>query len=141
MSNAAKLAGVPETTDAMYSFFLDRVRSNMHIILCFSPIGNKFRCVINRIILFCTYSFRVKITVQFIGSPTHVSRSLRNTCQYFARNLRVLVSPILEFVCLFILRKIKKNNVCNLVSLSMLENKVGGPDEVGRTQKTQMGQL
>ncbi|XP_025195967.1 dynein heavy chain 2, axonemal [Melanaphis sacchari] len=43
LSNAAKMEGVPETTDDIYSFFLDRVRSNLHIILCLSPIGIKFR--------------------------------------------------------------------------------------------------
>lgn len=27
----------------LYSFFLDRVRKNLHIVLCFSPIGDAFR--------------------------------------------------------------------------------------------------
>ncbi|XP_026819508.1 dynein heavy chain 2, axonemal-like [Rhopalosiphum maidis] len=43
LSNAAKREGVPETTDDIYSFFLDRVRSNLHVVLCLSPIGIKFR--------------------------------------------------------------------------------------------------
>ena len=27
----------------LYSYFLDRVRDNLHIVLCFSPVGMKFR--------------------------------------------------------------------------------------------------
>jgi hypothetical protein len=45
LSAIAKKEGVPEATDAMYSFFLDRVRGNLHVIICLSPIGNKFRLV------------------------------------------------------------------------------------------------
>ena len=31
------------TPDSTISWFLDRVRSNLHIVLCFSPVGEKFR--------------------------------------------------------------------------------------------------
>lgn len=27
----------------MYSFFIERVKKNLHIVLCFSPIGDAFR--------------------------------------------------------------------------------------------------
>ena len=30
-------------SDNLYKFFVDRVRDNLHVILCFSPIGEKFR--------------------------------------------------------------------------------------------------
>lgn len=33
----------PPTLDILYDFFIDRARSNLHIVLCFSPIGEKFR--------------------------------------------------------------------------------------------------
>lgn len=36
------LPGVPDTWDNLYSFFLNRVRDNLHVILCFSPVGDKF---------------------------------------------------------------------------------------------------
>jgi dynein heavy chain, axonemal len=39
----AKKAGVSETQDALYSFFLERVRTNLHVVLCLSPIGEGFR--------------------------------------------------------------------------------------------------
>lgn len=31
------------TRDTLYDFFIQRCRSNLHVVLCFSPIGQKFR--------------------------------------------------------------------------------------------------
>ena len=31
------------TQDALYAYFLSRVKQNLHIVLCFSPVGEKFR--------------------------------------------------------------------------------------------------
>jgi dynein heavy chain, axonemal len=39
----AKKAGVSETQEALYRFFLERVRTNLHVVLCLSPIGDGFR--------------------------------------------------------------------------------------------------
>ena len=39
----AKKAGISETQDALYGFFLERVRTNLHVVLCLSPIGDGFR--------------------------------------------------------------------------------------------------
>lgn len=39
----AKKQGAGETGDALYAFFLERVRTNLHVILCLSPIGEAFR--------------------------------------------------------------------------------------------------
>jgi len=39
----AKAAGVEETPNELYDFFLDRVRNNLHLVLCMSPIGEAFR--------------------------------------------------------------------------------------------------
>uniref|UniRef100_A0A8C4NMQ9 Dynein heavy chain 5, axonemal n=1 Tax=Dicentrarchus labrax TaxID=13489 RepID=A0A8C4NMQ9_DICLA len=33
----------PPTSENLYDFFLSRVRSNLHVVLCFSPVGEKFR--------------------------------------------------------------------------------------------------
>ena len=33
----------PLTPENTFSFFLERVRANLHIVLCFSPVGEKFR--------------------------------------------------------------------------------------------------
>ena len=31
------------TADALYNYFISRVRRNLHLVLCFSPVGEKFR--------------------------------------------------------------------------------------------------
>ncbi|XP_050561707.1 dynein axonemal heavy chain 2 [Spodoptera frugiperda] len=38
-----KAAGLMQTNEVIYLFLVDRVRSHMHIVLCFSPIGEEFR--------------------------------------------------------------------------------------------------
>jgi dynein heavy chain, axonemal len=31
------------TQDNLYDFFISRARANLHVVLCFSPVGEKFR--------------------------------------------------------------------------------------------------
>ncbi|KAJ9594442.1 hypothetical protein L9F63_014127 [Diploptera punctata] len=33
----------PPTPDNLYDYFISRARSNLHVVLCFSPVGEKFR--------------------------------------------------------------------------------------------------
>ena len=41
---AAKEAGIPEgSRDEIFNFFINRVRQNLHIVLCMSPVGDAFR--------------------------------------------------------------------------------------------------
>eukprot|EP00002_Diphylleia_rotans_P007300 TRINITY_DN1682_c0_g1_i3.p1 TRINITY_DN1682_c0_g1~~TRINITY_DN1682_c0_g1_i3.p1 ORF type:complete len:1955 (-),score=398.96 TRINITY_DN1682_c0_g1_i3:368-6232(-) len=35
--------GLPETREFVYSYFIQRVRENLHIVLCMSPVGEQFR--------------------------------------------------------------------------------------------------
>ncbi|TGZ66460.1 hypothetical protein CRM22_005313 [Opisthorchis felineus] len=39
----AKQEGVSESTQSIFQFFIERVRSNLHTVLCMSPIGEPFR--------------------------------------------------------------------------------------------------
>ena len=39
----AKAAGLPETRDAVFGFFINRVRQHLHLVLCMSPVGSAFR--------------------------------------------------------------------------------------------------
>nr|XP_039250408.1 dynein heavy chain 2, axonemal-like [Styela clava] len=39
----AKKEGIAETPDAMFRFLIERVRANLHLILCMSPVGDAFR--------------------------------------------------------------------------------------------------
>ncbi|KAI9206840.1 dynein heavy chain and region D6 of dynein motor-domain-containing protein [Polychytrium aggregatum] len=34
---------VPDTIENLWQFFIDRVKANLHVVLCFSPVGDKFR--------------------------------------------------------------------------------------------------
>lgn len=41
---AAKEAGIAEgSRDTIYEFFIQRVRANLHLSLCMSPVGDAFR--------------------------------------------------------------------------------------------------
>ena len=43
-SIAAREAGISEVNrDAIFEYFINRVRANLHLVLCFSPIGPNFR--------------------------------------------------------------------------------------------------
>ena len=42
--SAAKEVGIAEgDRDAIFAFFINRVRSNLHVVLCMSPVGDSFR--------------------------------------------------------------------------------------------------
>ncbi|XP_059501105.1 dynein axonemal heavy chain 8-like [Stegostoma tigrinum] len=34
---------IPPTFDNLYDYFINRARTNLHVVLCFSPVGEKFR--------------------------------------------------------------------------------------------------
>jgi len=41
--NEAKSAGYQDVPDELFEYFLDKVRKNLHLSLCFSPVGDAFR--------------------------------------------------------------------------------------------------
>ena len=43
LMNEAKKAGVIDAPDSLFSFLVEKVRNNLHIILCMSPVGDPFR--------------------------------------------------------------------------------------------------
>ncbi|KAI4504209.1 hypothetical protein M0802_000680 [Mischocyttarus mexicanus] len=43
LTKDARKAGIIPSTESIYSFLIERVRANMHMILCMSPIGDAFR--------------------------------------------------------------------------------------------------
>ena len=38
-----KQAGLQDTADNCWDFFIEKVRKNLHLVLCFSPVGDAFR--------------------------------------------------------------------------------------------------
>ena len=38
-----KQAGIIDTQENCWDFFIEKVRKNLHLVLCFSPVGDKFR--------------------------------------------------------------------------------------------------
>ncbi|KAF4733564.1 hypothetical protein FOZ62_017846 [Perkinsus olseni] len=41
--SACKGAGIPDTPENLWSFFLSRIRKNLHMSICFSPVGDAMR--------------------------------------------------------------------------------------------------
>uniref|UniRef100_A0A2K5QED9 Dynein axonemal heavy chain 2 n=1 Tax=Cebus imitator TaxID=2715852 RepID=A0A2K5QED9_CEBIM len=39
----ARAEQVPESSDSLFAYLIERVRSNLHIVLCLSPVGDPFR--------------------------------------------------------------------------------------------------
>ncbi|KAM6908086.1 dynein axonemal heavy chain 2-like [Lycodopsis pacificus] len=43
LSESARNNNVTETPDSLFSYLIERVRDNLHIVLCMSPVGESFR--------------------------------------------------------------------------------------------------
>ncbi len=41
--NECKAAGILDTMENLWDFFINKVRKYLHVVLCFSPVGDKFR--------------------------------------------------------------------------------------------------
>lgn len=55
LKQAASHADIPDTRQALYHFFIDRARQNLHVVLALSPAGGKFRqrCRMNPALINC----------------------------------------------------------------------------------------
>lgn len=40
---AKEFRGADPSASELYNYFVDRIRDNLHVCLCFSPVGQKFR--------------------------------------------------------------------------------------------------
>ncbi|KAG5675719.1 hypothetical protein PVAND_005600 [Polypedilum vanderplanki] len=78
------------TQENLYDFFISRARNNLHIVLCFSPIGEKFR---NRALKFpglisgCTIDWFQKWPMDALVSvSTHILKDYSIECTYEVKN-------------------------------------------------------
>lgn len=46
LSEDARRDKVLQTPDSLFRYLIERVRSNLHVILCMSPVGELFRWVL-----------------------------------------------------------------------------------------------
>lgn len=44
--DTAKKEGVDESPQSIFAYLIDRVRANLHVVLCMSPVGEPFRYVL-----------------------------------------------------------------------------------------------
>lgn len=46
LSDSARKDNVLQTPDSLFRYLIERVRSNLHVVLCMSPVGELFRWVL-----------------------------------------------------------------------------------------------
>ena len=61
LADSVKADGIQDTADSVFSYFIERVRNNLHIVLCMSPVGDPFRCVIECCTLHILYNVHVHV--------------------------------------------------------------------------------
>ena len=81
LSDEAVKAGVLDTPESIFSYLIERVRNNLHIILCMSPVGDPFRYVPT---VHCIYCLTVPTvsTVPTISTVPTVSTVPIAFCTY-----------------------------------------------------------
>ena len=47
LSDVAKKEGIDDSPQSIFAFLIERVRANLHVVLCMSPVGEPFRYVLN----------------------------------------------------------------------------------------------
>eukprot|EP00736_Rhodelphis_marinus_P009962 Rmarinus@m.13206 len=87
----AVAAGRGESPQSIFSFFVERCRINMHVVLCFSPIGDAFRTRLRMfpsLVNCCTIDW-------FTEWP---EEALRSVAMYFLKDIPEMTTEILSGV-------------------------------------------
>ncbi|KAL1497384.1 hypothetical protein ABEB36_008364 [Hypothenemus hampei] len=108
MQNAARTAGrkVEATPLALYNFFIERVRQNLHVALCFSPIGDTFRVrcrMFPSLINCCTIDWfqnwpadALERVANMFLCKTDIEETMIEKCVYMCKEFHVSVQDCAE---------------------------------------------
>lgn len=75
LSEEARNEGIFDTPETMFNFFIERVRSNLHIILCMSPVGDPFRQE-----ELVSVSCFIQVRTFFVGCTSHLNYLNQGVC-------------------------------------------------------------
>lgn len=100
-----KSAGIPETKDNCWQFFINKVRSLIKIVLCFSPVGNTLRVRSRRFpaLVTCTsidwfYEWPKEalesVSYRFLSDLTELSAKLKKPVSLFMAHVHNSVNEM-----------------------------------------------
>lgn len=65
-----KSTGQQDTRDNCWRFFIDRVRKNLKMVLCFSPVGSTLRFdIIDTVTIYCEVKFILGMKLNYMSLP------------------------------------------------------------------------
>lgn len=100
----AKSAGIPETRENLYNYFISKVKQNLHVVLGFSPIGEAFRVRARKFpaLVTCTtidwfqawpHEALVSVGKRFLGE-LEISPELKDSVSLFMADANGLVNQM-----------------------------------------------
>ena len=96
VKNEVKGAGIPDTRENCWKFFIDRVRKQLKVVLCFSPVGStlrvrgrKFPAVINCTCIDWFHEWPeealMSVSTKFLEQEESIPQEIRNSiCQFMS---------------------------------------------------------
>ena len=94
--NEVKGAGIPDTRENCWKFFIDRVRKQLKVVLCFSPVGStlrvrgrKFPAVVNCTCIDWFHEWPdealMSVSMNFLGTEESIPSNIRKSiCQFMS---------------------------------------------------------
>ena len=94
VKNEVKGAGIPDTRENCWKFFIDRVRKQLKVILCFSPVGSVLRVRSRRFpaIVNCTSidwfhewpaEALISVSLKFLNEQSSIPKEIRPSISQF----------------------------------------------------------
>lgn len=91
--NEVKSAGLIDTAEACWDFFIEKCRKFLHVVLCFSPVGDKFRVRARQFpaLVNCTvfdwfhgwpHEALVSVAMRFLAEVDNIDDTVRESVAY-----------------------------------------------------------